>query len=45
MLSLLLFDIVFAAVIHAVLVRFSEDLKIAPDLAYVGEGLRRMSWG
>ena len=38
-LSPLLFNIFFAAVIHAVPVRFSEDLEILKDLVHLEEDL------
>ena len=38
-LSPLLFNTIFAAVIHVVLVRFSEDKEVVRDLVYLEEGV------
>ena len=44
-LSPLLFNIFFAAVIHAVLVRFREDPEILRDLVHLKEDLEEDGWG
>ena len=44
-LSPLLFNIFFAAVIHAILVRFSEDPDIVRDLVHLEEDLEENAEG